>query len=98
MDMLRLSDDQRRILAFFIDSPPADRLGIQAALEYLYVVNDHIRDTLAEGFFWEQKDLSLMTNMSKQLKVAALAYVEDKAFWETVGEQLTNLHPELRPR
>lgn len=98
METLRMSDDQRRILAFFIDNPPADRLGLQAALEYLYVVNDYIRDTLAEGHFWEQKDLDLMSGMSRQLKAAAQNYVDDKAFWSKVEDQLTSLHPGLRPR
>lgn len=98
MERLRMSDDQRRVLAMFIDHPPTDRLGLQAALEYLYTVNDHMRDTLAQGYFWEPVDINLMSTMSKQLRTAATAFVEDRVFWAQVEEQLGHIHPELKPR
>jgi hypothetical protein len=93
-----MSDDQRRVLAMFIDYPPTDRLGLQCALEYLYVINDYMRDTLAEGYFWEQKDVDLMSTMSKVLRKSAVAFIEDKVFWARLETQLAQVHPELRPR
>lgn len=97
MGRLRLSDEQRRVLAIFIDSPPEDRLSMLSATAYLMVVSDHILFTLkTSNQRWEDKDLDLMLNMAAQLKLKSRSFNEDKAFIETVQSQLSRIHPDLK--
>lgn len=98
MNKLRLSDDQRRMLAVFIDNPPSDRLGLIAAIEYLTVVNVQMKVTLREGRVWEPKDIDLMATMSQALRDATSVFTADTVFWEKVQRQLLDLHPELKAR
>jgi hypothetical protein len=99
MEKLRLSDDQRRVLAFLIDSPPADRLGLLAATEYLTVVTEHIRNTLRSSpTNWETNDLTLMVTLAIKLKAGSSTFVNDVVFWQKVEAQLATIHPTLKAR
>jgi hypothetical protein len=99
MERLRMSDDQRRILAIFIDTPPKDRLGILAATEYLLVISQYIHKTLlTKTVAWEDKDLNLMVEMACGLRKGASEFTQDRGFWDKVEDQLSKIHPDLKAR
>jgi hypothetical protein len=98
METQRLSDDQRRILAFFIDHPPDDKLGMIAAAEYLRVIVEYLTYSLKDGEEWNRRDSELIIKMSEVLIKKTDALVDIPRFWERVQEQLSNIHPNLKAR
>jgi hypothetical protein len=98
MTTLRLSDDQRRVLAFFVDNPPDDECGLLAAVEYLKVIVDRMAVTLKLGEHWPIKDGKLIESVSTVLASKADEMVDIPKFWETVQTQLTKIHPDLKAK
>jgi hypothetical protein len=95
---LCLSPDQRQVLAFFVDNPPEDRVGLLSAVEYLKVIVDHVADTLKDGIQWPIKDGRLIESVSTVLASKADAMVDVPAFWDSVQIQLSKIHPDLKAR
>lgn len=98
MTTLRLSDDQRRVLAFFVDNPPDDETGILSAVEYLKVIVDKMAETLKNGQHWPIKDGRLIESVSTVLAAKADEMVDVPKFWATCEEQLAKIHPALKAR
>jgi hypothetical protein len=98
MAELRLSDDQRRVMAFFVDSPPEDEPGMLAAVEYLKATNEWIGETLKLGGKWNKHDAKLVLTMAEVLSRKAEELVTTPKFWDTVQNQLSMIHPGLKAR
>lgn len=98
MTVLRLSDDMRRIVSFFVDNPPDDRLGLHAALEYIRIISDFWADELKNGHTPDPKDSSLVLKMSQGLADKADLHYTVPLFWTTVQEQLAKIHPDLKAK
>ncbi len=95
---LCLSPDQRQVLAFFVDNPPEDRVGLLSAVEYLKVIVDHVADTLRHGIQWPIKDGRLIESVSTVLASKADSFVDVPKFWDNVQFQLSKIHPDLKAR
>lgn len=98
MPAIRLSDDQRRIISFFVDNPPEDEAGMTAAVKYLEATSAFMADSLRAGGVWYENDTSLVLKMAKALNEKADDIVTTPKFWATVQAQLSNIHPELSAR
>ncbi len=98
MAALSLSGEQRRIVSFFIDNPPDDRLGLLAAVEYIKVISDFWADAIKGGALPTPKDARLVMRSSQVLADKADTMVEVPKFWEQAQAQLTKIHPSLIAR
>jgi hypothetical protein len=99
MSKLRLSDDQRRIMAFFIDNTPDESLGLLAVTAYMKVISDYIAKTLKEDRLeWDNKDIDLLGKLARRLRDSSHVFAEDTRFWNTIQEQLQQFHPSLKAR